>query len=340
MTDQVTEIVIERKNKSRLEKPHSFVLGALFKIFVAIGTWYFSVALLEAYEFGDQAIYRRLYDQLIGVKIEDIGYYQESITTSADPAFGLLMWLGSNFTTLSHTYFISIFNVLFVVLIVEYLIRNRATLSISLFLTNYYLIVLLTGAERLKFAYMAAIAAALTAGRIRSLIYLAISTAFHIQMLILYGAFATGWLTAGMGGLARNAEGQAIRRYWFVFLLAAAGAAAIIFRYGSLVAFKISAYYANLDPAETFDLVLVLIVGLVALRSKARFFVEIVFLMAVAMVVGDERVSMIGITLLAYNAIEQRRTMHPAIILILGYFSYKSIAFVQRIFDVGTGFGT
>jgi hypothetical protein len=113
-----------------------------------------SLSFLQFYISGDQVHYHNFYNSIQGVPFSEVGPIALSSISSAEPLSWLVLWTGSNLGV-DKNIWISILNVFLIVGLVALLQKHRAPWYVmALLLTNFYVIVLMTGAERLKIAYI------------------------------------------------------------------------------------------------------------------------------------------------------------------------------------------
>ena len=128
----------------------SRVIPILFVIFLTGFSYY----LLGLYVNGDQTYYRLLYSAFKETNFLDIFSVAFSIIGSAELLSLTTLWLGAQLKIEKDLY-ISLYNFLLLIGLWLFCRRNKSgALVLFLILTNYYILVLLTGAERLKFAFI------------------------------------------------------------------------------------------------------------------------------------------------------------------------------------------
>jgi len=310
--------------------PHALYIAAAVPIVFLLSTY-----LLQAYQYGDQLYYRAFYSALSGIRIDQVLFEQRAKVSSGEPLFGLLMWVGSNLDIPKNIY-VSFFNTVLVFSLVALLRKHEASfLVIFLSLSNFYLLVLLTGAERLKFAYIVLILAALTSGRIRTSFW-AIAPLFHFQSLINLASLAMEKLPTYRKQLL----------YWynrplrslFVIVLAVAAGSYFWLSLGSFVLSKAVGYYQTTTGFQIAELVGLLLLTLLITRKRLEILLLITPILLAAIVVGSARVNMIGFVAIYFLLLREQRIGHVLSISVLSYFSLKSIPFLQRVFTYGDGF--
>jgi hypothetical protein len=90
-----------------------------------------------------------LYEALYAANIEDVMPLSVRLTGGAEPLSDYIFWLGANLGIEKDIY-ISMLNIIFIVSL--FLVARRSFVKmpmICLLLTNFYLVVLMTGEERL-----------------------------------------------------------------------------------------------------------------------------------------------------------------------------------------------
>jgi hypothetical protein len=144
-----------------------------------------SYLLLSAYTSGDQTSYIKLYNALKYTSWSEVTDTVYAYTSSrGEPITAYLLWLGASFS-IDKNIFISILNTILCLGVYLIAKRNKVPfLPTFLLLTNFYLIVLATSAERLKIAYILLVWGVLFGGRVGRFL-IGISPFAHLQNFIL-----------------------------------------------------------------------------------------------------------------------------------------------------------
>ena len=141
--------------------------------------------LISNYVGGDQVHYRAFYHKLESASFMEVMPLAIRNVSSREPLSAYVLWFGSSVGVDKNVY-ISILNVLLLygvlLLLNKYSVEK---LPIFLMLTNFYVVVLLTGAERLKIAYILIVWAALL-GKKAGFFLMSISPLAHLQMFIYF----------------------------------------------------------------------------------------------------------------------------------------------------------
>ncbi|RLQ87378.1 hypothetical protein [Notoacmeibacter ruber] len=303
----------------------------LYALILAVG-YYASVILLEHYTEGDQRFYRAFYDSLPGHAGSAIAALQKEYTGSSEPLFGSLMWLGSSYLGLEKTTYISLFNSAFAFSL--YLFCHRAGLQwyvYPLIFTNYYFLVLITSAERLKFGFLFAILAALAERKWIRYLLMASSTLLHFQMIIIYTSLAFKWANRIFS------EGITPR----MILAIAFGSIVVAFLSvnfsGALI--EKASYYSGSGIGEIVQLLALTCVGMIITRDRVQLLVMMTPITVAAFVLGAEtRLNMVGVIVVLFQLILERRANHPFFLIVLSYLSFKSIGYLHNLWLYGDGF--
>lgn len=310
----------------------NLLLLALTPVFFA---W--SHLLLDHYISGDQVGYWKLYAALSGAGVADVMPLAQAIVSGAEPVSAYLLWLGAQLEIDKNVY-MSLMNVLFLVGIILLFYKYRSPWYIyPLILTNFYVIVLMTGAERLKFAYILLVYAAVMLGRTGT--FLALASPFaHLQSFIFLVSLAAGRAT----NILRDfAERFLVKRTVLIqaCLLLTLAASALFYLWEAVEIKAIRYLKPDSDALEILNISLVLVIGLIASRNRLRLVFTLLPLIFVALLLGDSRVNMISVSAFIYLMLLENRVQHPLVLILLVYFSVKSISFVESIFLHGHGFG-
>lgn len=308
----------------------------ILSILLAPIAFFSSYYLLSLYVEGDQRHYHELYDALYGASVYDILNISFHYVSGAEPISAFILWLGSNLGIEKNIY-ISILNVILILGILFLTRKYRVKWPmLLLFLTNFYIIVLMTSAERLKIAFILIIFSAIFSGRLR-LILAGLSPFAHLQSIILLSMLILGHFERPIRRLILNFKLNRKALLFLCSLLFLLAVFAPILLEGVL--YKWSFYTSKYIPLT--DLANVLILSIVALYlTKNRFRMLLVLWVALigVAVLGGERLNMITIVLVIYYLMTEDRLHHPIVYLLMLYLSLKTVPFVNKIILYGNGF--
>lgn len=301
---------------------------------VFIATYFFSRWLLEHYTEGDLRYYSLLYDMLRLTPLDYLSEVQFQQTGSREPLYGIFMWLSA--PHVERTIAISLVNSIFTSVLYLFLRKHRSSaLFMILVASNFYILVLLTSAERLKFAYLFAILAALLPAGWR-VVALLCSLLSHFSILIVFSAILLPprYREAFRSLRAANAN---IVKSLTMLILTTAAFIAFCFLYRDSLTEKIG-YYESPNVVDVFSGLILSVVALFITNNRLNMVLTLAFPLLATLVFGGSRINMLTMTIFVYMVVNERKTSHPAVILIMLYLSYKSIGFVQSILKYGTGF--
>lgn len=294
-----------------------------------------SYTLTVPYVKGDQEFYRAFYTQLTHAQFSEIMILQLINTGSAEPLYGILMWIGSNIGIDKDVY-IGIFNTVLFCAIFYFLRKNNSSiLFASLVLSNYYLVVMLTSAERLKFSYIALTIAALQLPFGRK-IWGLISIFFHFQSLILISSKIAGRLSKTT--LKRRISRRNLAIFFLGSILSIAALAVFLRAFSGIITAKLLVYANSAEIFGFLSTLLLMILSVFIFKSKKEVLTSLAICALFSIIVGPERVNMIAVTAFIYFVVTERKTSNPLAIGLMLYFSVKTIDFVQQIFQYGNGY--
>lgn len=320
----------------RLPKPIRREAAVIGWSVLLAATYLFSMYLIQPYIDGDQKHYRAFYSTIANVDIATAYRYQIAMLGSGEPLYTAVMWIGAQLSINKDTY-ISFMNVLLVAAMVTSLRRWRVPwLIVGLCLFNYYLLVLMTGAERLKFSYILLFIGLSVASRWRYLFLWAAPFA-HFQTLMNLVSVTPPFLANAHIPL-RHTPAK-----WVLILSAAAfGLVGFIYVAITLGPAVLDKFLIYSDPKKgpeiLFQWIAISFLGIIITKRKIRFLSIMLPLGFFTFILGGERVNMISFVMFFYTVMTDRRAGHPLMYLLLGYFCVKSIGFIQNIMQNGHGF--
>ncbi len=104
------------------------------------------------------------------------------------------------------------------------------------------------------------------------------------------------------------------------------------------VKFSSYSYNANYQLSELFNIAVLFLVVIFVTKDPKRFYGLFTIQFIFVFLLGGDRVNMIAISLVLYYLIQERLLNNPLVIILLSYFTFKSVGFIQSIFLYGDGF--
>ncbi len=248
---------------------------------------------------------------------------------SFEPIYVFIMWIGSTFDVPKDIY-VSFFNAILAVSLIKLCELYKVKWYIVLLLlSNFYLLVIFTGAERLKFAYLIIIVSLIAKKKyVQNLIY--ISPLAHLQASIFVAPkiilFLYDTNFKKISGFFRNVF---IIIFFFILFY--------FLKDGLISKFK-SHYISSWDITQVFQLSILLLIYLIITKKLKNSFLIFIPLFFLAIIIGNERVNMIGFTFITFILMKSNKLNHPLYISLLIYFVYKSFIFISTIIEFGDGF--
>lgn len=295
-----------------------------------------SMLLLISYTLGDQVDYWRFYEALSSASATDVMLLARLHVSSAEPITAYVLWLGASFGIEKNT-FISVLNVILLFGIFLLMRKHKAPWYVQLLIfSNFYVIVLMTGAERLKIAYILLVYAALVPGKLGMALALA-SPFAHLQSFILLGGLTASKASDDLRSiLARMRMGK--RALGFVVVLAPI-AGLVFVTLQEAIMIKATMYMARAGGiSELFQVAFLAGVAFFVVTDRVRMGLMLIAMMVAIFLLGGMRVNMVAFSLFVYLVMIEGRLQHPLVLTLLGYLSLKSVFFVKNIFTNGNGF--
>ena len=298
-------------------------------LLVFIIVFLISYLLLGLYEYGDQVHYTKFYNDIKGYSFLEAYVMGYLYLTSFEPISIFILWSGSNLGIEKDIY-ISLLNSILAISVLRLcIIYEVKWYIIILLLSNYYLFVLYTGAERLKISFIIIVFSLIVSSRkVSNLIYL--SPLAHLQSIILI-----------VPKLLSDFQKSNLKRISSLFrniFLFGIFASIIFFLKDGLIE-KFSEYYSSswnfLEIIQLLILMTVYFIITKKLKESLLIFIPLFF---IAIILGNERVNMIGFVLATFLLMRNYKLNHPLYILLLFYFVVKSYFFINNIIFYGDGF--
>lgn len=296
-----------------------------------------SIFILPLYVGGDQAHYRAFYD---GVSeygfLEGFSFYKATLSASEPLYYAIIYFFSGG---VSKDVFISFVNALLGFFMARLLlVNNTSKLVVVGLLSNFYFLVLLFAAERLKFAIIFALLALGFSGRKSILAWLG-ALLSHAQLLLLLagGVFSRALKRAAPILYAR----LPVAFFWEALFFAFFAFFALVIL-GDHVAEKFLAYSVGKGAGGFSSLLKPMVFVLLSIyysRGKAlEAFVVHSPLLIAAFLLGDDRIVILSYLVFMYYAIRVNRGLNLGVFSTSIYFFVKGIFFVENIFLYGDGF--
>lgn len=317
-----------------------------FCVLLAVLAYSASLYLFDLYKTGDQIHYRQFYDSIIGAEIDEVSASQVGTLGGAEPIFGIIMWAGANLGIPKDNY-VSVYNALLIVCLYLVLRFYRVHFTlIALMLTNFYVLVLLTSAERLKFAYLFLLLALLISRKSKwGLGLIPVALLVHFQMAIICFGVCVYRIVTPLASRELASNSRVNKRKWWHGkgpLLIAPGVvcgAMLLIGFSDAISSKLLSYLkADADFSEATNLSVMLLVGLCATRNRMALALSVGSIAVMAAYLGGTRLNMVGFSVLLYCFLSERRFNHPFIGVMLLYFTVKAGSFMANIYTYGNGF--
>ncbi|MFC2993564.1 hypothetical protein [Halomonas tibetensis] len=300
-----------------------------------------SMFLVSNYIYGDQISYQAFYKVLSTASYRDVMSVARDYLSSGEPVSAYFLWVGAKLGIDKNIY-ISFLNTAMLIFLTIFLLRYKVKgFVIALLLTNVYVIVLMTGAERLKISYIFLFLAALSHSN-RRMFFVGLSPLAHFQSLIILPSLAIYSFHNYFSRFVSNLKVDKKILYG-VFLVFLASFIFVAFFIDPLLS-KASAYMrGDVRFLSLFQISLLFASILPLALNKIKWMLIFLYFSSTVLLLGGERINMIAFTAVAYILVTEGklsvlRFHNIPFVLILVYLSFKSVSFVGNVLEHGTGF--
>ncbi|WP_300500087.1 hypothetical protein [Marinobacter sp.] len=319
-----------------MERELSIKSKDFFLVFILPFVFGVSYSLLELYTGGDQVYYSKFY-----IQVQELAFSQAMLLApnslgSGEPVSIFILWLGS-YLGFDKSIYISVLNSLLAFFFVKFSNKEGVPFFITLLLIfNFYFIVLFTGAERLKIAYVFLCSALFFKGYSRNLLFV-ISCLSHLQIFLLLPSFL---IYSNYSFLFRLFKYQYLNKKFLMISVAVASFSLITFFYlNDVLISKVNAYLNfERSPWQLVQLSLLSIVGVFSSSNYKRVLFSLLPFFVFVLLLGGGRVNMLAVTFVIGALIIENKISKPLPVLLLTYFLLKSFPFIQNIIEKGNGF--
>lgn len=297
----------------------------------------FSLWYLKAYFMGDAVGYKLFYDSLYQMPPKSWRIFQYQHLGSSEPFYAYIMGVAA-YSGQDRIVYLSIWNGVLITGVGYSLIKYRCSLLFSaLILSNYYLLVILGPAERLKFAYIFLVAAFCIDSMRAKLVLSLSSPFFHAQAIIQFVSGAGYYLASNLRIFMKSP----LRTILLLFV-SSISLTALAYVYinsvGQSIEAKSAVYAAQSSGlSEAIQWAMLLAGGLWAFRNKLGYFVGMMP-MGILTVLFGNRVNVATFALFVALAMLERKTRDLIVLVVMAYMSFKSIGFMLNVVEYGTGY--
>lgn len=304
---------------------------------IFIAGFLFSVWLLSLYRGGDQEHYDRFWRAMVWTHPSLWSRLQFAYLSSAEPMYRLIIGLGT-YLNVDRIVYLSLWNAFFLSMIGYILIKSRSSIPFAIFVfTNFYVLVLLSSAERLKFGYIFLLLASCIES-LRGKTLLSIVSGFaHTQAIIQFMSAAIYYVAVEYRRIFAKTSST-------IALFAGGSAALGVVVYylvnsvGDIVAQKSEFYMGESQGvSEIIQWLLILIGGTIVFEKRLPFALAMLPMGVLTSLFGG-RVNVATLAFFCALALAGRKTAHPLVLFVMAYMSFKSIGFVTNVLNTGQGF--
>lgn len=298
----------------------------------------FSKFLLSYYLCGDQEHYIKFYNSIASTSFKDVIFLQKDILSSIEFVFGYIIFLASNVFCLDKNIFISLSNCFLVFLIFNYFNKKNVNLLLLFFITvtNFYFLVLYTGAERLKFGTIFFLLSLIYVNNRKYFFIFILLTLFsHVQFLILYVAIFFIYSIKSRRGFIIKKQNLYFCFIVFVLLIV------LLFVMREHVCSKFI-YYFSLNDSVFMSVLKNIPFAMICLYyskdKKNEIFCLYGFIVLASMFVGSNRLIIFSYFIMLNYVLPYKKGLNFGILITTLYFMYKGFVFVTNILKYGDGF--
>lgn len=303
------------------------IIPVLFSLII----FCFSIFLFEFFTGGDQKFYRHYYSEVAQMGFVDGFLFYKNALSTSEPGYFILTYFSSKF--LDKDILLSLINAVFVFYIFLFLNSKKVSYAIQiLLLFNFYLVVLLFSAERLKISLFILLISFSYSG-IPSVALKLLSFFTHVQTLILIvQPFIVNFLNfSNEVALSKKRVFSSIAVIFFLCLA--------LFLMKDHIFEKISHYEG--DIYSTFKPIVFMIFSILCTEKRKiiPFFQSMLFVI-ISYFLGEERIVIFSYIVFMYYGLQFKRGKNIYVVTTSIYFSTKGIIFLLNIFNFGDGFNS
>lgn len=296
-------------------------------------TFLVSLWVFSFYDAGDQAFYRFFYEHVASLPLAEALIFYKNQIGSSEPVYFFFVYLLS--PILNKDLLFSAVNGVLAYFSVLWLLKNQVSRNIIILLcVNFYVIVILFSAERLKLALLFFVLASVVKLPWKYLLWCC-SVLSHMQTAILLCISLSDNILALPKLLKRKILSKELI-YFSVFLVSLVVGIYILKDH---LIFKITSYAQAGGIKALFKPVIFLLLTLWVARKEAiAAVVSHLPLLAAAFIIGEGRIVIFSYFVFLYYGLRYKNGLNLPVIATSIYFMLGGFVFLFKIFTYGQGF--
>lgn len=305
-----------------------FILTVVFFIY--------SYWLISIYTHGDQITYIRFYNAIQGLSLSGLMVNTYMYLGSYEPLSPLILWVGSNLGIEKNGYIAFLNTVMLMGLYLLFKKYRFGWFVLLLLLTNFYILVMLTSAERLKIAFIFLIYALLVSNKKHAALLagLAVFSHFQAALFVLPVLIYHNWDQLKRLFLHFKVSPLFLVLSILFFLMVMI----FIMFFQQGISSKLDAYMGSRSIFVLVNFFALLVLVLLITEYRFKVFWSLFSLAPFIFILGPERINMVAFFVAVYFLMREFKLKHPLFLFILFYFIYKSVVYMNNVMIYGEGF--
>lgn len=305
----------------------------LLFLIILVYTFFISLYFGSYYTAGDQIFYSMLYEELRLLEFFPAYTFYSLMLNPVEFVYFLYSWIGASLNIDKLLWF-SFSNVFLSIIFVLFLknLKINFLMILLLFFSNFYIYVLFLAAERLKFGFLLFFLSFLVTSNRKLFFYGILAVFSHIQMLIFY-------LSLIFLNIPKKYKSKMFYKKFMIYIpfLVILISPFITVVSGHIFS-KLELYIANGGITSILKQLLFMLFSMYCYKRRSLVFFSFLPLIAVSFIIGDERVTLFSYFLFIYFSSFRNNGINVPTFLLIFYFGFKSIIFIYRVFETGSGF--
>ncbi len=296
----------------------------------------FSLIVYPMYVGGDLSAYQKVYLVLSDLDILDGFDYYNANLSSEEYIHFVISWVGSRFIAKDVLFSFCNAYLAFVTMSLLNTWRVSIWVGILILLTNFYFLVLYIPAERLKFGFLFLILSVKYRDKIwKAAPFAILAILAHAQIAIVMASVLLHAGGRSVFKLWRRGDFMALMQWVLVLIPLAVISVSLVEEH--LIS-KFQTYYQMRGLEEVFRIVLFALLSIFYSQERAEAVVLFVPMIVAALLLGGDRINMLGYFLFLFFALRVRGGVNAGVLITSAYFAYKSFDFLEQIYIYGEAF--
>ncbi len=311
-------------------------LNKTIPIIYSIIIFILSVIILDLYQYGDQFHYIKYWEDVVDLSFIEAYKLSFNSLGSAEPVYTILTYFFSGIV--EKDIIISTINAILAYSLIVWMLDNKVhNILIPFLLLNFYFLVLLFAAERLKLAFLFILLAEnFSKRKVVNKLLLLLALLSHITIAII---LIVQYINPLFHFLSSLLNGRILKKHIYIFPSLLLVIVSFFLFFNQYILAKLDAYsLEDLSLIGAFKVSVFIIMAAIYSKNRHEVIVASFPIIIAATILGPNRVVMFACFYFMYYGLRYKRGINIGTLIFTLYFLVIGITFINTIVDHGNGF--